>query len=121
MMPDRVVSLIADHSLAVVASAAGTITGLGFAVGQLPVPDGVPSWLPVLVSFLTPVISIVGVRLLSAWAASRRSLAESKERRAKQLLADNDKANDAEAHRLQDEADALRAQADAADAAGRKR
>jgi hypothetical protein len=120
-MPDRVVSFFADHTSAVVASAAGTLTGLGFAVGQIPVPAGVPSWLPVLISFLTPVVSIVGVRLLSAWAASRRSLAEAKDRRAKQLLADNDKANDAEAHRLEDEADALRAQADAADAVGRKR
>lgn len=58
----------------------------------------------------------IAPRLLAGWRARKEYLAGAKERRAKLLRCDADKANDVEAARLEDEAEALRADAAQLDA-----
>lgn len=93
---------------------------LGLATHAMPVPDAVPSWLPYATTILGPLLVMLFGRFLAAKAAQDRALAASKERRAKELLSDTNPANDSEANKLQDEADVLKAKADAWEAAGRK-
>ena len=89
-----------------------------------PPPAGTSEIVQWLVRLLAPAfgtacvfaVTKVAPRFLAGRAAKKRSLAASKERRARQLLTDGDKANDKEGHRLEDEADALRAEADESDA-----
>lgn len=118
-MPGQVVDVVADHTASLAAGAAGFLATLGFASGQFPVPSGVPEWLPYAVSILGPVAAVVGTRILAGWAAGKRRLAEKQRARAAALLADKDKSNDAEAHQLEDKADANEAVADVLDAVGK--
>lgn len=101
------------------ASATSFLGTLGLAIGALPVPDGVPSALPYIVSVLGPVLIAVGMRLLAGFAARKRALAEAKRKRAAQLRSDSVPTNDGDAARLEDEADALEADAAALEAAKR--
>lgn len=98
--------------------AAGTsfASTLGLAANALPVPEGLPAWVPYAVSVLGPVLMALGIRVLRAISARKRSLAAAKDARAASLRKDNDPANDAEAVALEDEAAALRAEAAALEA-----
>lgn len=109
--------VIAPHAATTTASVTSFGATLGLAAGALPVPTGLPSWLPYVVSVMGPALVFLLNRLLAAAAANRRSLAASKARRAKELLTDKDPANDAEGRKLEDDAEQLEATADALDAA----
>lgn len=89
---------------------------LSLAAGAAPVPAELPTWLPYLTTIVGPLLVLLAQRALSAFGAARRSLAESQEKRARQLLADKNPANDAEAHALEDKAAQNRAIADAVEA-----
>lgn len=110
---------VALHALSnpLIAGATSFASTIGLAAGALPVPEGVPNWLPYAVSVMGPILMALGMRVLGGIAARKRALAESKARRAAALKADKDPANDAEAAKLEDEAAALKADADALDAA----
>lgn len=110
---DPIMSALANPILAASASFASTI---GLATNALPVPDGVPAWLPYAISVLGPILMAFGIRVLRAISARKRALAEAKDARAATLRKDGDPANDAEAVALEDEAAALRAEAAALEA-----
>lgn len=93
---------------------------LGLATHALPVPSDVPQWLPYLSTILGPVLIVVVNKLLAGKSAQEKSLADAKERRARDLLADGKPENDAQAQKLLDEADEARAKAAALDAANQK-
>lgn len=112
----KLVDFLAANSGIIAASATSMVGTASVAVGAVPVPTAAPSWLPYLITVGGPVLVFVAKRVLAAIAASRRSLAASKAKRAALLRADNDPKNDAEAAKLEDEADAIRAQADALEA-----
>ena len=112
----QVITTISENMGATVAGASSTVATLAVA-SQVPAPAGVPSWLPYLGSLAGPILAWVGARLLVAAATRQRKLAERKRERAKALKADDDKGNDSEAEKLEDEADAAEATADALDAA----
>lgn len=110
---EPVMSALANPLIAAGTSFASTI---GLATNALPVPEGLPSWVPYLVSVCGPVLMAIGVRVLSAVAARKRTLAEAKEARAQALRKDGDPTNDATAASLEDEAGGLRAEAAALEA-----
>lgn len=111
-----VVTTVSENLGATIAGASSTVATLAVA-SQVPAPAGVPGWLPYLGSLAGPILAWVGARLLVAAATRQRKLAERKRERAKLLKADDDKGNDSEAEKLEDEADAAEATADALDAA----
>ena len=94
------------------------------ATSMVPLPEGAPQWvqwLAVVVGACAgPALTIfankVAPRFLAGRRAKKEALALAKERRAKQLREDNDNTNDATATKLEDEADALRAEAAELDA-----
>lgn len=111
-----VVTTVSENLGATIAGASSTVATLAVA-SQTPVPSGVPEWLPYLGSLAGPILAWVGARVLAALAARQHKIAELKHKRAAALKADGDKSNDAEADKLEDEADAAEATADALDAA----
>lgn len=100
----------------ITAGVASFATTLSLAAGAVPVPAELPSWLPYATTIIGPILVLVAQRVLAAFAAARRSLAASQDARAKALLTDKNPANDAEGHKLQDEAAKNRAIADAVEA-----
>jgi hypothetical protein len=100
---------------------AGSFLGtLGLATaGAHPQPDAPISWLPYALSVVGPILMAIAMRLLGAASAKKKALAEIKEKRAAQLRADKNPANDGEAEKLEDEAAVLRADAAALEAAKR--
>ena len=106
--------------LDITASVGSFLGTLGLAAGALPVPENVPSWLPYATTIIGPVLIALMHRILAAKAARDRSLAEAKRKRAAQIRGDTNPENDAEASKLEDDADALEAQADAEDAFRKK-
>lgn len=111
---ETAVTIASNPILAGLTSFASTV---GLAAEALPVPAGVPAWLPYIVSIAGPVLTVISVRILNARAAHKRALAEAKAQRAKQMREDGDPLNDREAADLEDTAAALRAEAAALEAA----
>jgi hypothetical protein len=116
-MTHPVLSFLEHHASAVVAGGASAIGTAAYAAGQVPVPAEVPSWLPMLVTVVGPALVWTATRVTRGVAARQRALAEAKDRRAALIRADGDPTNDAEAARLEDEADAARALAAGLEAA----
>jgi hypothetical protein len=110
-----------DHGSALPLSVASALGTLGLAAGALPVPAGLPAWLPYLSTIVGPVLIFIVQKVLAARAARDRSLADSKAKRAAQLRADNDPSNDGEAAKLEDEVDSLAAEAAALDAVAQRK
>lgn len=110
---DAAVTALSNPILAATASFASTV---GLAANALPVPEGIPAWVPYLVSVCGPVLMAIGIRVLNAVAARKRALAAAKESRARALRTDEDHENDREAEVLEDEAAVLKADADALEA-----
>lgn len=106
----------AMNATAITASATSLVASTGLAVGAIPIPEGMPTYLPWLLTVLGPVVTMVTGRVLSSWAAGKRARAAAKKRRAEELLADKDPTNDKEAHQLEEDADTLKAEADKLDA-----
>lgn len=98
------------------AGATSFASTLGLAAEALPVPAGLPAWVPYAMSILGPVLMALGIRVLGAVAARKRALAEAKAARARALRSDKDPGNDVLATALEDEAVALKADADALEA-----
>lgn len=115
-MSQGLISIIGEHTGAMAAGATSAIATLAVAT-TTPAPAGVPEWLPYIGSLAGPVLAWLGARVLVALATRQRAIAQAKRRRAAELLADADVANDKVALQLQDEADAAQATADALDAA----
>lgn len=111
-----VTQAVSEHMGATIAGATSTVATLAVAT-QVPAPPGLPAWLPYVGSLAGPILAWLGARVLVALATRQRKLAERKRQRAALLKADNDKSNDGEAEKLEDEADAAEATADALDAA----
>lgn len=108
----RLLSLLPDQVGGFIGASAVSVLGtMGVANQTLPVPEGVPPWIAMLIAALGPVASLVAARLLAAAAAKRRAIAEAKEARAKKLESDNEPGNDAEAAKLLEEAAGLKAEA----------
>lgn len=114
---ESAVNALSNPILAASASFASTV---GLAANALPVPEGIPAWVPYLVSVCGPVLMALGVRVLNAVAARKRALAEAKEARARALRADGEVSNDGQAAALEDEAAVLKADADALEAVRRR-
>lgn len=102
---------IVTNADGILASAAGAGATIGLASGAAPVPDGVPSWLPYLVSVAAPVCIYIVKRLLDAKAARKDARAAVLAERAKALKADNNPENDLQAAALELEAAEERAEA----------
>lgn len=92
------------------------VTTAGVVTQTIPVPEGTPPWLALLITIAGPVLTLVVSRLLAAHAARKRALAGAMEAKAARLQADKDPTNDAEAERLLEEAAAEKAEADALEA-----
>lgn len=107
-------SLLAAHPDAAVGTLTGGTVGVAAAVGAMPLPGGSPWWLSWVLAVVVSSGPVLVVRVMMAWSAGRAKLAEARRKRALALRSDNDKANDAEAARLDEEADELEAQAAAA-------
>lgn len=94
-------------------------------------PPGTPDWVrvvfvgvgvvggPAMLKLAAGLAEKLGPRILSGRRAKKKSLAEAKRRRRERLLADGDKANDGLADKLEDEADALEAEAAELEAIGK--
>lgn len=115
-MSHPIESAVTALSNPLLAGAASFASTLGLATNALPVPAGLPSWLPYVVSVLGPVLMALGIRVLHAIAARKRALAAAKESRARLLRSDKDLSNDVLATALEDEAISLKADADALEA-----
>jgi hypothetical protein len=85
---------------------AGSVIGAlsGAVVAATAPPSEAPWWASWIAAALAGALPVILIRVFSAVAAGRESLARSKRARAAELLADHDAANDREAQRLLDEA-----------------
>jgi hypothetical protein len=115
-MLNAATTIISEHAGATIAGATSSVATLAVA-SQVPAPPGVPPWLPYLASMAGPILAWLGTKVLVALATRWRSIAAAKTARAQALRSDNDKSNDDEAAKLEAEADAAKAAADALDAA----
>lgn len=100
-------------AVAALTSAAATA---GVTTQVIPLPDGTPPLLALVLTVLGPVITLVVSRLLAAYAAKLRTRAALKESKAAQKKNDSDPKNDSEADKLLEEAAEDRANADALEA-----
>jgi hypothetical protein len=87
--------------------------------GQIPIPQDVPWPAALLVAALGPAcvgfLGMLGKSIVLVISAYFKKQSEFKKQRAKEMLADNDKSNDAEAKKLLLQAEAERAAAEQAE------